>query len=69
MALASRVPRYSDAYTPAVTPIGIAKIAPSPVTMSDPTMPFAMPPPVSPGGTGICVKNVQLIDESPCFST
>jgi hypothetical protein len=52
-----------------VTPIGIAKSAPSPVTINDPTIPLAMPPPVSPGGTGMRVKKAQEIVDTPCLRT
>ena len=42
---------------PLMTPMGMANTAPMPVTISEPTMAFAMPPPCSPTGTGMCVKN------------
>ena len=32
---------------------------------TDPTMAFAMPPPTSPGGFGVCVRKAQLIEPMP----
>ena len=54
---------------PLTTPMGIAKAAPMPVTISDPMMAFAMPPPVSPTGLGICVKKDRLSDDTPWVTT
>ena len=54
---------------PLIIPTGIASTAPSPVTMSEPTIALAMPPPVSPTGLGICVKKLRLSDVMPCVTT
>ena len=45
---------------PLMMPMGMASIAPRPDSISVPTMAFAMPPPVSPTGTGIFVTKSQF---------
>ena len=54
---------------PLMTPIGTAKAAPIPISISVPTMEFAMPPPDSPTGTGMCVKKSRLSEKMPCVTT
>ena len=49
-------------------PIGMANMAPSRVTMIDPTIALAIPPP-SPTGFGISVKNDKLSDVIPWATT
>ena len=39
------------------------------MSVSVPTMAFAMPPPGSPTGFGIFVKKSQLSEEKPCLTT
>jgi hypothetical protein len=52
-----------------MTPIGTAPSAASPVTISDPTIALAIPPPVSPTGVGMRVKNAQFSEATPCLIT
>ena len=40
-----------------------------PISISVPTMAFAMPPPGSPTGFGIFVKKSQFSEENPCLTT
>ena len=47
---------------PLMMPMGMARSAPRPDSMSVPTIAFAMPPPGSPTGTGIFVKKFQFSD-------
>ncbi len=62
---ASRVPAYSDMYTPLTTPIGMAITDPRPARIRVPTIEFASPPPVSPTGFGILVKKSRLTARMP----
>ena len=59
---AKRLPWYSDTYTPLRIPIGTANSDPRPERISVPTMAFAMPPPASPTGVGMCVKKATFSD-------
>src|SRR5712692_3950303 len=61
--------RYSDRWIPATIPTGTARSAARPIRISVPTMAFAMPPPVSPTGFGMCVKKSQVRAGSPCLTT
>ena len=61
----SRVLPLSERKMPAVTPRGTETIVPSAMMMNVPTIPFAMPPPVSPDGWGSSVRNAQLMEEAP----
>ena len=54
---------------PLTMPTGIANRPPSPTTVSEPRIAFAMPPPGSPTGLGISVKKLRLSDETPWDST
>ncbi len=47
---------------PLITPIGTAITAASPASISVPTTALAMPPPASPTGVGMCVKNATFSD-------
>src|SRR5213593_4862796 len=51
---------------PETIPIGTAMPAARPTRISVPTMALAMPPPGSPTGFGIWVKNARLSAGSPC---
>ena len=60
--------RCSARYSPAPMPTG------SPIARRDaarassvPTIALAIPPPVSPAGSGICVKNASSMDDAPCL--
>ena len=67
--VASRLPRYSARYSPAPMPTGRPMTHAIPTSTSVPTIALAMPPPVSPGGLGMLVKNDSCIDERPlCLS-
>jgi len=46
-------------------PSGIPIRLAMPSTTPEPTIEFAMPPPVSPTGTGVCVKNAQFSELAP----
>ena len=50
-------------------PIGTAITAARPLSISVPTIAFAMPPPVSPTGVGMCVKKARLSDRMPWLTT
>src|SRR5829696_2645563 len=50
-------------------PIGIAISDPSPVRMRVPTIEFAIPPPASPTGAGMCVKNSMFSARMPWDTT
>ena len=50
-------------------PMGMAKAAPSDVTTIEPTIAFAIPPPVSPTGFGISVKKDRFSDVTPWVIT
>src|SRR5260221_14390259 len=54
---------------PATIPIGTANRAARPIKMSVPAMALAMPPPASPTGFGMCVKNSRVSAGRPCLST
>jgi hypothetical protein len=62
---AKRLPRYSDKYTPLRMPMGTAIAAARPVSIKVPTIAFAIPPPGSPTGRGLCVKKSRLSDWTP----
>ena len=64
-AFARCVPRFSARYSPAPMPIGRPKPDAARIRTSVPTIALAMPPPSSPGGLGICVKNATLSDDAP----
>ena len=50
---------------PAPIPSGTPMRLAMPRITMDPTMAFAMPPPGSPTGFGVCVRNAQLIEPAP----
>ena len=52
-----------------ISPIGIANSAPTPVTMNDPTIEFAMPLPCSPTGFGMFRKKSRLSEVMPWLTT
>ena len=47
-------------------PTGNPITLPIAIRIPVPTSAFAIPPPASPAGFGICVKNAQLIELTPC---
>ena len=60
---------YSDRYTPAITPTGMARAEAIAIRYSVPSIALAMPPPDSPTGFGIFVKKSQLSEEKPFWRT
>ena len=66
---AKRLPGYSARWMPHMQPIGTAKSAAIATRINVPTMAFAIPPPGSPTGFGICVKNAKFIAPIPSFRT
>src|SRR5579863_3446569 len=49
-------------------PIGTPAKLPSNRISAEPAIAFAMPPPNSPGGLGVCVRKARLIEPRPLYS-
>ena len=63
--VASIVARFSAKYSPAPTPTGKPTALAMAMRINVPTIAFAMPPPASPGGRCICVKNAKFTEDAP----
>src|ERR1043165_4441234 len=64
-----RVPEYSERCMPAMQPTGTANSAAMPMRISVPTMALAMPPPISPSGLGVWMKNARFSELRPSLMT
>src|SRR5579875_3520443 len=65
---ASRVSRHSLKYTAASSAGGAASPTARTTSLAEPTTALAIPPPVSPTGTGSRVRNAQFSAAIPCTS-
>ena len=60
---------YSARWIPQMQPMGTARNDAMAISTTVPKIALAMPPPTSPTGLGICVKNAQFSDPAPCLIT